>query len=519
MATRAELVAAVRARYGRSSRRERSAILTEFAAVTGYHRKHAIRLLALECEERQIKPRRVRRRYDEEIRDALIVLWEASDRVCSKRLRPLIPALLPALERHRQLLLTDERRNQLLTISPASIDRLLGEVRLAARGGRRRRAGFSSAVRRSVPVRTFDDWNDPPPGFVEVDFVAHSGTSTAGSFVQTMVLTDIATGWTECIPVVVRAGSIVIEALSAALNLFPFPLRGVDFDNDGAFMNEPVIAWCRGRNLEVTRSRPYRKNDQAWVEQKNGAVVRRLVGYGRFVGLAATQSLVQLFAAARLQTNLFLPSFKLKEKKRVGARVVKRYHPPISPVNRVLAHAEVAEETKAVLRQLQARVDPVVLLGAIRAAQADLGQRVDRRGTEAAVAPPVVVGLDRFGASLKTAWRQGEQRPTHRRPYRRRKLVSRRPSKLDAWQDQIRAWLESDPTISAKEVLSRLEAHDPSQFKSKHLRTVQRSVKIWRGEQARRIILDGAGIMAAHGDAADEAAIRHTTADFPIVPA
>jgi hypothetical protein len=133
-----------------------------------------------------------------------------------------------------------------MSTSPATMDRLLADVRLAARGGRRRRAGFSSAVRRSVPVRTFGDWNDPPPGFVEVDFVAHGGTSTAGSFIQTMVLTDIATGWTECLPVVVRAGGLVIEALSAALALFPFPLRGVDFDNDGAFMNEPVVDWCRG---------------------------------------------------------------------------------------------------------------------------------------------------------------------------------------------------------------------------------------------------------------------------------
>ena len=131
-------------------------------------------------------------------------------------------------------------------------------------------------------MRTFGDWNDPPPGFVEVDFVAHAGTSAAGRFVQTMVLTDIATGWTESVPVLVRNGELVIEALAAARELFPFPLRGVDFDNDGAFMNDPVVDWCRAQGLEVTRSRAYRKNDQAWVEQKNGSIVRRLVGYGRF---------------------------------------------------------------------------------------------------------------------------------------------------------------------------------------------------------------------------------------------
>lgn len=297
MATRAELVRAIGDRYRAGSRAERSKILDEFVAVTGYHRKHAIRLLRPKIGDSTAAQRRVHRRYGIEVQQALIVLWEASDRLCSKRLKPIIAVLLPAAERHGQLAIDETIRALLLTISPATIDRLLSEVRLVARGGRRRRAGFSSAVRRTVPVRTFGDWNDPPPGFVEVDFVAHAGTSAAGSFVQTMVLTDIATGWTECLPLVARSGALVIEALAGAMTLFPFPLRGVDFDNDGLFMNEPVVTWCREHGLEVTRSRAYRKNDQAWVEQKNGAIVRRLVGYGRLEGLASAQALVRLYGA------------------------------------------------------------------------------------------------------------------------------------------------------------------------------------------------------------------------------
>ena len=132
--------------------------------------------------------------------------------------------------------------------SAATIDRLLSETRIAAAQGRRKRAGFSSAVRWSVLVRTFADWGDPAPGFLEVDFVAHSGVNTAGAFVQTLVLTDIATGWTECVPVVFRSGALVLEALRAAQTLFPFPLKGVDFDNDGAFMNEPVVAGAGRRS-------------------------------------------------------------------------------------------------------------------------------------------------------------------------------------------------------------------------------------------------------------------------------
>ena len=505
MSTRTELVAAIRERYQRSSKSDRTSILGEFVAVSGYHRKHAIRLLSVADEPSVSRERRVARRYGAEVGEALIVLWEASDRVCSKRLKPLIPVLLPAVERHGRLVIDAVLRARLLQISPASIDRLLSPVRLVARGGRRRRAGFSSAVRRAVPVRTFGDWNDPPPGFVEVDFVAHSGPSSSGSFVQTLVLTDIATGLTECVPVVLRNSELVIEALVAAMSLFPFPLRGMDFDNDGAFMNDPVVDWCRAQGLEVTRSRAYRKNDQAWVEQKNGAIVRRLVGYGRLEGLAAAQSLARVYAAARLHGNLFQPSFKLKEKKRVGARVIKRYHAPAPPIARVLAHAAVGEDSKTQLRQLYAQADPVLLLAEIRGAQAELGARVDCRGTEPQGRQPIVVDLERFAVSLRTAWRDGERRPTHRRPYRRRKPIPQRPSMLDPMQDQIRAWLDREPMLSAAAVLERLKKTDATKFNDKHLRSVQRAVKKWRSQQARRIIAESAAVIVPNTRIGDRA--------------
>lgn len=271
------------------------------------------------------------------MREALIVLRESSDRVCSKRLKPLIPVLLPALQRHGKLKLDDALSTRLLTVSPTTIDRLLSEVRIVAANGRRRRAGWSSAIRRAVPVRTFADSEDAVPGFVEADFVAHSGTSASGSFVQTLVMTDVATGWTECIPIVVREGTLVVEALAQARTLFPFPLSGVDFDNDSAFMNDTVVSWCQGNRLAVTRARAYRKNDQAWVEQKNEAIVRRLVRYGRFEGLQSVRALARPHAATRLHTNLLQPSFKLKTKTQVRARIIKRCHNPVSPAARTHA--------------------------------------------------------------------------------------------------------------------------------------------------------------------------------------
>ncbi|HEX3364376.1 MAG TPA: transposase family protein [Phenylobacterium sp.] len=496
MATRSELIGAIVERYRAGRRAEKRQILDEFVAVTGYHRKHAIRVLSLRSA-RPVVATRSRAIYGQQIRDALISLWEASDRVCSKRLRVMIPVLLPALERHGRLQIGQDQRDQLLKVSPATMDRLLCEVRIVARGGQRRRAGLSSAVRRSVPVRTFADWGDPSPGFVEVDFVAHSGTSSSGGFIQTLVLTDIATGWTECIPVLLRDSSLVIDAIAKAQTLFPFALRGVDFDNDSAFMNELVVDWCRAQGLEVTRSRAYRKNDQAWVEQKNGAIVRRLVGYGRFEGLDSVAALTRLYAASRLHTNLLQPSFKLKQKTRVGARVIKRYHAPIPPADRVLAHSDVVEIDKTKLRGVRAVADPVLLLAEMRTAQEELGRRVDRRGLTKEQADPIVVDLQRFAVGLKTAWRTGEQRTTHRRQYRRRKPVPVRPGMLAPFEDQIRAWLQAAPAMPAIEVLRRLTLLEPSTFTPKHLRTVQRAVKVWRTTMARRLILEGAWVIGA----------------------
>ena len=185
-------------------------------------------------------------------------------------------------------------------------------------------------------MRTFSDWEDPPPGFIEADLVAHSGPVASGSFIQTLVLTDIATGWTECAPLLVREQTVLVEVLSEVRKLLPFGLLGFDTDNDTVFMNETVRDYCQVAGIEFTRCRPYRKNDQAWVEQKNGAIVRRIVGYRRYEGLEAAAELARLYATVRLFINFFQPSFKLAGKQREGARVRKRYHPPATPAQRLL---------------------------------------------------------------------------------------------------------------------------------------------------------------------------------------
>ncbi len=200
MATRDELLAALTVRYDQAGREGKTGILTEFVAVTGYHRKHAAGFLRGGSRKDRSAARPRRRLYDDAVREALIVLWEASDRICGKRLKPLIPMLVAAMERHGHLALDPAVRDRLETISAATIDRVLAPVRKQAGSRGRRRTAPSAAIRRAVPIRTYADWDDPPPGFFEADLVSHSGPLNSGSFAQTLVLTDIASGWTECAP-------------------------------------------------------------------------------------------------------------------------------------------------------------------------------------------------------------------------------------------------------------------------------------------------------------------------------
>ena len=493
MSARREVVAAVAERYRSGSRRKKGRILDELCAVTGWHRKHAVRALHGHGSKATDEPRQRASRYGATIKDALVALWEASDRVCGKRLVVMIRALLPALEMHGRLKLDKKDRTLVLSASAATIDRLLVATKVAASGGRRRRVGFYSAVRREVPIRTFNDWKDPAPGFCEIDMVAHGGTSVAGSFIQTLTMVDVATGWTECLPLLTRDGALVVDAMKRAQSLFPWLMLGADFDNDSAFMNDVVVPWCRSEKIEVTRSRAYKKNDQAFVEQKNGAVVRRLVGYGRFEGIETAAVLARLYAAARLQVNFFQPSFKLKEKRREGAKVIKRYHPPATPYQRALAHPKVGKAIKQRLRALYRTLDPVALLAEIRAAQNLLGTRLDRRAgkvqgavgeTAASAAPEMPAFAKALGKTIKA----GEPRATHRRPKRRYKTRMRMPSMLDPHVGAIEGWLAAEPQLTALAILGRLSERHPDQFGPPQHSIVQRLLKALRGKAAQQII-------------------------------
>ncbi len=482
---RQELVRAVTVRYQSSPAEVKGHILDEFVAVTGYHRKHALRLLNGRTLVGVTRKRGRLRLYDEAVHQALIVLWEASDRICGKRLKPLLPILVPALERHGHISLDPAVRERLFAVSAATIDRILSPVRQSATG-RRHRARAIPGIRRSIPVRTFTDWKDPIPGFLEADLVAHSGERMAGSFAHTLVLTDIASGWTECVPLIVREANLIVDALEQLRRCLPFPMRGIDTDNGSEFINDALCQFCRERGIELTRSRPYRKNDQAWVEQKNGSVVRRLVGYGRLEGIAAGEALMRLYSASRLFVNFFQPSFKLAEKSRLGPRVSKRYHAPETPCARLLASSEVTDSIKERLRAVLTTLDPLRLLDEIRTVQHHVAGLVS--GESIHVLPHRDADLDLFLKSLATAWRDGEVRPTHRAgPKPVRYWRTRKDPFEDVWP-RVVIWLETEPHRTAKELFQRLGNENAGAFAEGQLRTLQRRVKAWRHLAARRLV-------------------------------
>jgi len=486
VATRRELTDAVAARYQAAGRNEKEEILDEFVKVTGFHRKHAIRVLNKSAEQEAAEPRQRARIYDEAVREALTIVWEAADRICGKRLRQVIVGLVEAMERHGHLKLDAGVRESLLSMSAATMDRLLTTVRDTARQGRRRTM-INTPLRKSIPVRTFGDWHDPAPGFFEMDMVVHCGKSTVGSYVHSLVMTDIASGWTEAIAMVVREQTLVTESVSEVRTKLPFPVCGLDVDNDSAFINDTLVSYCRDNQIELTRCRAYQKNDQAWIEQKNGAVIRRMVGYGRLEGAHTAAALNKLYTAARLFVNFFQPSFKLLSKTRQGAKVIKKYHPPATPCERLLERKDVSDECKELLRQTLAALDPVKLLCEIREAQRVLAQlEVGGARVETTPSTPELSG---FVASLSTAWRDGEARPTHRKRTSGPRTYRTRTDPFEAVWPQLQQWLNEQPDANAKELFLRLQESMPDVFPPGQLRTLQRRVKQWRSEIARQLVL------------------------------
>lgn len=525
---------AARQRYGGLSAAGKRRLLDELQGITGYHRKSLLRLLnrkapaaaaaadAASGEQGEpiptLKPH-PRRRYGEEAAAALVPLWEASDRLCGKRLAALLPLLVASLEQHGHLQLESGVREQVLAMSSATIDRLLAPIRMASTANNWRRPPRAySAVRRRVPVRTFKGWSDHhEPGWLEIDLVAHCGGRMQGPFLWTLVATDIATGWSESLPILVREGAVVLTALQLIRRQLPFPLRGIDADNDPVFMNSLMEAWCDrpGHQIVLTRSRAYQSNDQAWVEQKNGMLVRRVVGYQRLEGLEAAQVLGELYGALRLFTNLFQPSFKLKSSERAGGRIKRQHHPPRTPLQRLLASGTLSEETAAPWRQLQQRSDPVALLTTIRRCQGQLavlasgehGSALQGAATERDLAAENR-SLEVFLGGLQTLWQNNQ--PRRRKP-KPRTGKRTRPDPFEPDVERIEQWLQAEPQCNAKTLLERLIELNPQRYGERHLRTLQRRLRSYRLQWIERE-------MAAAAAAPSPGTHGNRTEETPVLP-
>jgi hypothetical protein len=489
--TKRELLQALRARYQTATKFEKTRILDEYVALAECHRKHAVRLLTcIEPVESDAStaPTHGRRIYAEAVREALTILWEAADRICSKRLKAVLPSLIEAMERHQHLALAPTIRELVLAASPATIDRLLTPVRTTASQRKKRKRVTKPS--KQIPIRTFADWKNPEPGFLEIDFVSHGGTSMQGVFLWSLVATDVCSGWTEMVPLVAREQSLVVEGLAVLRRQFPMPIRGIDTDNDSAFINETLLAYCQDQKLEFTRSRAYQKNDQAWIEQKNGAVIRRFVGYERLTGLPAGQCLARMYQMVRRYVNYFQPSFKLKSKTREGAKVRKLYHKPATPCERLLAHASISATAKEALRAPLASLDPLNLLHGIRKGQAALAAL--QSGNLGNVANRE--SLEEFLAKLPELWRDGEVRPTHRKEASSPRDYRTRKDPFETVWPEILLWLQESPEATAKSLMERLHQQFPDQFPHGQLRTLQRRIRDWRQVMARSLVhacLDG----------------------------
>ena len=357
-----EYLDAIRARYHRGGRKEKSRILDEAVEVTGHHRKALIR--SLRAQPQAVERGKVGRppRYDLKASAALKTLWEVSDRVCAKRLQPFIPELVAALERHGELVLKQEVKDQVAAMSAATIDRLLRPHR---QGGARRPFSTTkpgSLLKASIPIRTFAEWNEQQPGFLEIDLVAHCGESTEGQYLNTLSAVDIATGWVACRGVLGKGQQRVGGAIHHLGQELPFPLLGLDSDNGSEFINHHLHHYCQQKGITFTRSRPYRKNDNAHVEQKNWSVVRRLIGYDRYHSQGALDQLNRVYPLVTRYMNFFQPVMQLQEKHRQGARVRRVYDSPRTPYRRLLGEGVLSPDQERRLAEEYQRLNPVKLL-------------------------------------------------------------------------------------------------------------------------------------------------------------
>jgi hypothetical protein len=369
--SKSELLRTYYTRYRRASKKEKTQIINTIVDATGYCRKHVIRALNKDLQV----PKRVKRtrtsRYAHLYRDLRFV-WATANFICGKRLKPFLGEHVAALKRHKEIKLAKEDEALLLTASAATIDRLLAPAREQVRIKGRATTKPGTLLKHQIPIRTFADWDQNQPGFLEIDLVAHCTENTRGEYINTLDMTDICTGWTVTTAFMGKSERFCVAAIEEVLPRFPFPILGIDSDNGGEFINAHLLRYCERNSITFTRGRSNKKNDSCYVEQKNWDVVRKMIGYGRFDTKRQLEIINRIHSLLAFYQNYFQPSQKLVSKQRIGAKVIKKYDLAATPAQRLRARKDTSKDTKKKLRDTFRQLNPVQLLGDINDLTAEL---------------------------------------------------------------------------------------------------------------------------------------------------
>ena len=374
MSERRAVTRAIATRYRRAGKAEKQRILDELCATTGWPRDHAHKALRGALRPKAVTPRRRPRppKYGTKVIAALIFCWAVLGMPAGKRLAPMLSELVAVLRRFGELVIDDDTAALLAGMSAATIDRRLAPERRKHQLKGRSHTKPGSLLKSQIPIRTWADWDDARPGFVEIDLVGHDGGNAAGEYAFTLTVTDIATGWTENRSVRNKARKWVLAALDDIAKTMPFPILGVDSDNGSEFINHHLLTWCEQRQITFTRSRPGNKNDGCHVEQKNWAIVRIVVGYHRYDTEAELLLLNKIWVLQSKLTNYFYPQQKLVSKVRVGAKVSKKYDTATTPYRRAAAHGAIADGDKTALANTYAGINPAAVQRQIQALTTEL---------------------------------------------------------------------------------------------------------------------------------------------------
>ncbi|MDO9508733.1 MAG: hypothetical protein Q7I97_05240 [Thermovirgaceae bacterium] len=484
---RRELLASQRGHYRAADHKDKIKILDEFVSATGYNRKYAITLLngyppsegdtgekpkpwEGKGSAKRLGGKRQPRLYDEKIKDLLVSVWKMSGKLCSKRLSPFMKELLEVLERKGRIGLSSSQREILLQMSASTIDRLLKDTR---RGEKR---GISTTrpgqlLKKSIPIRTFSDWNEESPGFFEVDTVSHCGESAAGTYLSTLTITDVYSGWTEERGLAGKLAEAVVEALEEMQKTLPVTIQGLDSDNGSEFINQTVQDYCETKNITFTRGRRYKKNDQCYVEQKNGSMVRTFIGYERYENRKAKNIMNLMYPLLSDFVNFFQPSMKLESKDKRNGKTRRKYLEAKTPYRRLLESGVLGEKKKAELEKRYESLDPVTLQKEISRLR---GLLLREAGVPADSG--IISEIRRLRKNNEIRLQTTPGLICSKR-YNRPAYYPKRHDAFDDLLGDVKRMIRADPAIRPGEILAVLQKDHPGRFCDYQLRTLRRRIK------------------------------------------